>query len=162
MKYYWVRCVVWVESVLVSGSVVTVYRMVCQHEVGLWSRREKKERNLNGKKKGPKMKRSPELESRTRVPRSFKANHRYIDPVEVFLGSRYEQKLSKDGIPQQIPRKDTCQYISIAETMQHIISIDGFINLFQAYKLDKKAPETLLCVVSKMDFITTQIQLLQL
>ncbi|GFT64537.1 uncharacterized protein TNCV_649361 [Trichonephila clavipes] len=33
MKCYWVRCVVWVESVLVSGSVVTVYRMVCQHEV---------------------------------------------------------------------------------------------------------------------------------
>ncbi|GFT71338.1 uncharacterized protein TNCV_4349851 [Trichonephila clavipes] len=34
MKCYWVRCVVWVESVLVSGSVVTVYRMVCQHQVG--------------------------------------------------------------------------------------------------------------------------------
>ncbi|GFS37816.1 uncharacterized protein LOC106175700, partial [Trichonephila inaurata madagascariensis] len=62
-------------------------------------------------------------------------------------GSRYEQKLSKDGIPQQIPRKDTCQYISIAETMRHIISIDGFINLFQAYKLDKSTGDFALCCI---------------
>ncbi|GFV98825.1 uncharacterized protein LOC106175700 [Trichonephila clavipes] len=85
--------------------------------------------------------------SKYKILKSFKANHRYIDPVEVFLGSRYEQKLSKDGIPQQIPRKDTCQYISIAETMRHIISIDGFINLFQVYKLDKSTRDFALCCI---------------
>ncbi|GFV33101.1 uncharacterized protein LOC106175700 [Trichonephila clavipes] len=85
--------------------------------------------------------------SKYKILKSFKANHRYIAPVEVFLGSRYEQKLSKDGIPQQIPRKDTCQYISIAETMRHIISFDGLINLFQAYKLDKSTRDFALCCI---------------
>ncbi|GFU02933.1 hypothetical protein NPIL_87451, partial [Nephila pilipes] len=83
--------------------------------------------------------------SKYKILKSFKANNRYIDPVEVFLGSRYEQKLSKDGIPKQILRKDTCQYISITKTMQHIISLDGFINLFQTYKCDKNARDSTLC-----------------
>ncbi|GFU42108.1 uncharacterized protein NPIL_351851 [Nephila pilipes] len=83
--------------------------------------------------------------SKYKILKSFKANNRYIDPVEVFLGSRYEQKLSKDGIPKQILRKDTCQYISITKTMQHIISLDGFINLFQTYKCDKNTRDSALC-----------------
>ncbi|GFR16356.1 uncharacterized protein LOC106175700 [Trichonephila clavata] len=85
--------------------------------------------------------------SKYTILKSFKANNRYIDPVEVLLGSRHEQKLSKDGIPQQILWKDTCQYISIAETMQHIISTNGFINLFQAYKLDKSTRDIALCCI---------------
>ncbi|GFQ94321.1 uncharacterized protein LOC106175700 [Trichonephila clavata] len=88
-----------------------------------------------------------DFNSKYNILKSFKANNRYIDPVEVLLGSRYEQKLSKDGIPQQILRKDTCQYISIAETMQHLISTDGFINLFQEYKLDKSTRDTALCCI---------------
>ncbi|GFS93209.1 hypothetical protein NPIL_52521 [Nephila pilipes] len=85
--------------------------------------------------------------SKCKILKSFKANNRYIDHVEVFLGSWDEQKLSKDGIPKQILRKDTCQYLSITETMRHIISTDGFVNLFQTYKLDKNVRDSALCFI---------------
>lgn len=76
------------------------------------------------------------FDSKYKIINAIKASGRFIEPKEIILGTRYEQKLI-DGIPHQFLKNDTCQYISIAETMKKNISIDGFLHIFKTYKQSK-------------------------
>ena len=86
------------------------------------------------------------FDSKHKIINLIKTSGRYVEPREIVLGVRYEQKLI-DGIPYQILKNDTCQYISIIETMKKIISVDGFLHIFKAYKQHKSHRNVTLCNV---------------
>jgi hypothetical protein len=48
----------------------------------------------------------------------LKTHGRYVEPVDVELGTRYEQKLNRNGIHCQVLKRDSCQYTSIIERMK--------------------------------------------
>ncbi|KAG8177494.1 hypothetical protein JTE90_008678 [Oedothorax gibbosus] len=76
------------------------------------------------------------LDTKYKLLTFFKENRRYLEPTSIVLGTRYEQKI-KNGIPLQVLKSDKCQYISIVDMLTHIVSMDGFSDLLEEYKLTK-------------------------
>lgn len=84
------------------------------------------------------------FDSKYKILTTLKENGCFVNPTKIVLGSRYEQKLDKNGVPCQILRKETFQYISIGLMIKQIISVDGFINMFENYKCNKSIRGTTL------------------